>query len=499
MSDIFLSKDAYGILKNKFVVVIGSSVQRSIYKDLVMLLQKNSYLKDRQLRAKGEMNFAADVLLHGGKKGEMNNGIHYREVRQYKTDYHLVRFYFVTRCFNNYVNSILTELKEEPRPDIVIINSCLWDITRYGDSYVSDYKVNLEKLCVCMKNCLTENCLALWNTTLPVSRKAKGGVIVPEVEHMMNSLQLEVLEANFVARQIVASHGFDVVDLHHFLRYHLHRRAEDGIHWDMTAHRRITNLLLSHITEAFGEKLPNQTEVKGVVKPCTANLNQVKKNFTQRNRTENGNSVSLGLQLQNTNVVPNFLRKPPQNMCLSVHPLAQSQNVRQQVNFGQIQVGNMPSIEERYGGPIRKMGYGYFQVDNHVANYGTRTNSQQHCTDMGRGLALFTDEMNPVDFAEDYQENCLNFQENQLPDNNQMVDDVDFSSNNFNACDNFGQNIEPYNWQPYGRQNYHPPGHQTMPPRHMHRIVPYNQRRRGYPPGMAGPRGVCMQNIRFFR
>ncbi len=77
------------------------------------------------------MSFENDELIEGGRKGKMSNGINYREVRQYLTDTHLVRFYFVCRCYNAYVESILADLCQEPRPDVVIMNSCLWDISRY--------------------------------------------------------------------------------------------------------------------------------------------------------------------------------------------------------------------------------------------------------------------------------------------------------------------------------------------------------------------------------
>ena len=33
-----------------------------------------------------------DELLEGGRHGRMTNGINYREVRQYRTDFHLVRY-----------------------------------------------------------------------------------------------------------------------------------------------------------------------------------------------------------------------------------------------------------------------------------------------------------------------------------------------------------------------------------------------------------------------
>ena len=79
---------------------------------------------------KGENSFSNDELIEGGRRGRMYNGVNYREVRQYQTDFHLIRFYFVTRAYNTYIESILTDLCEDPKPDVVIMNSCLWDISR---------------------------------------------------------------------------------------------------------------------------------------------------------------------------------------------------------------------------------------------------------------------------------------------------------------------------------------------------------------------------------
>ncbi|KAL3863864.1 hypothetical protein ACJMK2_005591 [Sinanodonta woodiana] len=257
MADIFLKKDIYDLLLNKFVVIIGSSTQRSVYKDVVLLLQTNKYLTDEQLRKKGELNFEGDELIEGGRKGVMSNGISYREVRQYQTDYHLIRFYFVTRCYNAYMESILSDLSNKPEPDVIIINSCLWDISRYGANSIDDYKKNLVKLFTRFNEVLPKDCLVIWNTTMPISKSVHGGFMVPEAEFMNSTLRLDVLEANFFAREVVVSHGYDVLDLHYYLRHQLHRRVEDGVHWDMTAHRRITNLLLSHVSEAWNKESPN--------------------------------------------------------------------------------------------------------------------------------------------------------------------------------------------------------------------------------------------------
>ncbi|ESO96915.1 hypothetical protein LOTGIDRAFT_187972, partial [Lottia gigantea] len=253
MSELFLQKDVAKLLHNKFVVIMGSSVQRSMYKDLVKMLKKDMYLTDHELRAKGESKFEDDRLIEGGI---LSNNVSYREVREYKTDYHLIRFYFITRTYNNYVESVLKTFRSEPEPDVLLLNSCLWDITRYGlgPESVEGYRQNLHKLMKKLKTVLDPNCLVLWNSTLPVDKEAKGGVFVPEVESAKTQLGAKILACNLIAHNIIKQYDYDYIDLHYYLRYHLHRRAEDGVHWDMTAHRRMSNLTLFQIAEAWGLK-----------------------------------------------------------------------------------------------------------------------------------------------------------------------------------------------------------------------------------------------------
>ena len=71
-----------------------------------------------------------DELIEGGSRGEMHNGKHYREVRQYRDDNYLLQYYFITRCYSEYMESVLEDLQREPTPDVVIMSSCIWDITR---------------------------------------------------------------------------------------------------------------------------------------------------------------------------------------------------------------------------------------------------------------------------------------------------------------------------------------------------------------------------------
>ena len=82
----------------------------------------------------GELSFYGDTLLEGGVMDSLNNGTLYREVRQYSTLTHCLRFYFVTRCYNDYVESIMDDFTNGSAPNVVIMNSCLWDVTRLGVS-----------------------------------------------------------------------------------------------------------------------------------------------------------------------------------------------------------------------------------------------------------------------------------------------------------------------------------------------------------------------------
>ena len=43
MGDLFLSEDMRMLLRNKSICIIGDSVQRTIYKDFITLLQENRF------------------------------------------------------------------------------------------------------------------------------------------------------------------------------------------------------------------------------------------------------------------------------------------------------------------------------------------------------------------------------------------------------------------------------------------------------------------------
>ncbi|XP_030018765.1 PC-esterase domain-containing protein 1A, partial [Sphaeramia orbicularis] len=205
--------------------------------------------------SQGEISFEQDCLVEGGSLDQMHNGTAYREVRQYQSNHHLVRFYFVTRIYSRYMQTIMQDFRSGLKPDILIINSCVWDISRYNSNWTKDYKENLHQFFNELKGTLPVESLVIWNLTMPVGKRIKGGFLVPEIEHRAPQIGYDVVEANFYSGTLANAYGMDVLDLHYQFRFLLHHRARDGVHWNAIAHRRVSTHLLLHTAQAWGVKM----------------------------------------------------------------------------------------------------------------------------------------------------------------------------------------------------------------------------------------------------
>ncbi|CAH1777694.1 unnamed protein product [Owenia fusiformis] len=258
------TQDATRLLHNKFIVIMGDSNQRSVYKDLVFLCQNNQWTPESKLAKKGELSFENDELIEGGELGLMINEPTYREVRQYTSQNLIIRFYFITRAYSDYMETILEDLESGPQPDLILINSCLWDMTRYGMAFMDDYRSNLIALMEGLNRVLQPNSLVTWATALPVSDICKGGPIRPELKFQRGLLNKLVNEANAWACEIVPRYGCRVLDFNLYSHMQKFRIKGDGIHWNSISHRRISNLLINNVSvlwkymgRPFGYGTPN--------------------------------------------------------------------------------------------------------------------------------------------------------------------------------------------------------------------------------------------------
>ncbi|XP_066488928.1 PC-esterase domain-containing protein 1B-like [Tiliqua scincoides] len=263
----FTPEEARQLLHNKFVVILGDSIHRAIYKDMIYFLQKKKMLTNKQLKLKTE-SFANDRLVEGG---ERHNKTSYCEARQYRTDHHLVRYYFLTRIYSAYVESILSDFKAGPPPDVVILNSCLWDLNRYNDGVSKEghlekafreYWQNLHTLLGKLKEILPPDCLVIWNTAMPLGQKVQRAYLEPGMTNQ--ATPTDILKANFYSATLACCYEFDVLDLHYSFRFLRSKLDTDGVHWDSWVHRYITNLLLTHMANAWGVEPEKKMMIQGL-------------------------------------------------------------------------------------------------------------------------------------------------------------------------------------------------------------------------------------------
>ncbi|XP_049864693.1 PC-esterase domain-containing protein 1A-like isoform X2 [Schistocerca gregaria] len=278
MCDIFTRQDAMSLLQGKYILMLGDSNMRALYKDLIWLLETNTLIESHQLRTKMEKSFLGDKRTAGDKLHKARN---FTETRVYENHNVRVKYSFLTKCYSEEVKNMLGAIKSGASycPDVVVVNSCLWDISRWGPNGVPEYKDNMVKLMRLFKSCLPKQTCVIWMTTLPISASCRGGFLIKQVEFLRHTMRFEVMEANMYARDVVASFGFDVLDVHYYMRMQIHRRSSDGVHWLPSAMRHITNILLTHIALVWNRTLPGNFSSLALEKAKVLTVKEKKHEF----------------------------------------------------------------------------------------------------------------------------------------------------------------------------------------------------------------------------
>ena len=170
-------------------------------------------------------------------------------------------FYFVTRCYSDYLARVLRVIEQCP-PDVIIMNSCLWDLHRYGPHGPAAFRKNLTKLLEHVNERFPDS-LFIWTATLPVDKGCKAGFLPLGGYQMVQSN--EIMEGNFVAYMLVREFGCIFLDLNKHFRNMLHQRSSDGVHWNAIGHRRITFFILTEIRRlwwGWGTRIPYVGEIQ---------------------------------------------------------------------------------------------------------------------------------------------------------------------------------------------------------------------------------------------
>ncbi|XP_064086794.1 PC-esterase domain-containing protein 1A-like [Macrobrachium nipponense] len=263
--DIFRTDDVRRLLKRRGVLFIGDSNTRCLYKDLIQLIHANDITSPSVFRSGGvNKSFMGDMVI---KITDRSYGRDYIEIREFQKDNIFLKYIFVTRAYCKNVIQELKDIREGNKvaPKIILMNSFLWDLTRWGPLKEDQYKEDMVKLFKDLKRSLPSDTLVMWLSTLPVAtERVKGGVFIQQVEFVKHSMRFWILEGNKFAQQLCIAFGFNLLDLHYHMRHELHRRATDGIHWEPAAVRYMTNLLLTHIALNLDEPLPGNFSSKSL-------------------------------------------------------------------------------------------------------------------------------------------------------------------------------------------------------------------------------------------
>jgi len=253
MADIFIQSDVTDLMKDKSILFLGDSIMRNIYQDFLTLNKNGGLTSHKDLRLKGERmpSHCGDKLMNN--TGKLIKGRNYKEEREFDEGGVVARFYFLTSCWSADLEKYLNRIKSRNKgtPDVIFVLSCLWDINRWGINGIDEYKKNPKKLIEFVRSNFPGVQL-VWLMSPPLSVSVNGGVMIEGMDE--RGMRFNVLEGNLMVATIVASYGFDVVDLHYYLLHQVHKRMPDGIHWTQDAVRMQTNIILTHF--CLSRKIP---------------------------------------------------------------------------------------------------------------------------------------------------------------------------------------------------------------------------------------------------
>lgn len=273
MADIFYPTDLARLLANKHVVFLGGSVVRGLYRDMMWLINSASLIPHEVLGSKGEKHFP-DLEKTVWRNGKVNrqvtetfhqdnrdslleykglsSGRSYIEPRRYHNKEHNITlvYRFISRVWSKELSDWLNDYEEifGSQIDFLLVNSCLWDINRWGPTGPEDFKTNLSTMVSDVPGILAPGGHCVWLTSPPGSKEIDSkGMNVPGLDFQCLTTRYNVVEANWLAGKVGASGGISVLDLHYHLQTQTARRNKDGIHWSSSINRLITNLILTHL------------------------------------------------------------------------------------------------------------------------------------------------------------------------------------------------------------------------------------------------------------
>ncbi|KAF8364446.1 hypothetical protein PRIPAC_91369 [Pristionchus pacificus] len=273
----FDSRFVRAMLKNVKVLTIGDSLMRGLYKDLVSWTQSDSLCTDVELKAKSESTFRGDRLIDISL---LSDDKVFRQAREYQRENFLIQFQFTTRVMKDDIELLVQQmLGEDGYPDVILINSMIWDLTRYfkvsTDTAYSDnvYQKRIEIECMQkyldrtsmllrrFRAILPPHTMVIWvcfphcRPSIPRGNGRGGGMQFQPLAHERNHFIRSVMvDGNFRVSQVVRNAGYDVLDIGFYMRNHAfyHYQKDDGMHWLPAGVRLMSQLVVQFLAKSWG-------------------------------------------------------------------------------------------------------------------------------------------------------------------------------------------------------------------------------------------------------
>lgn len=272
----FDSRFVNAILGNMKVLMIGDSLMRGLYKDLITWTQTNHLSTDRDLKGKSEASYKGDRQIDISL---LSDDKVFRQAREYQTENLCLQFHFTTRVMKDDMELLIRQmLGEDGYPDVILINSMIWDLTRYfkvsTDTSYSDchYQKRIEIECMQkyldrtsmflrrLRAVLPPHTMVIWVCfphCRPSENEGRGfrgmqnEALAAERNHFIRSV---MIDGSFRVSQVVRSAGYDVLDIGFYMRNHAfyHYQKADGMHWLPPGVRLMSQLFIQFLAKSWG-------------------------------------------------------------------------------------------------------------------------------------------------------------------------------------------------------------------------------------------------------
>ncbi|CAJ0593979.1 unnamed protein product [Cylicocyclus nassatus] len=273
------TKFVKALLKDVHLMFVGDSLMRGIYKDVIVMLHGNDLIDDSMLKSKTEPTFFGDKMID---VLPLEKDRVFRQAREYHTEYYLIQYLFTTRVMKDDIETALLELcTANEFPDVLFINSCLWDITRYNRAIdettrqtatqpqiertsLEEFLERISMLLRRLRLILPATTQVVWVNMpwpLPVDTRSfqnRAGSTDKYLNRML------IVDANFRASQLFRAAGYDVLDIAFYMRNQAlyAYRVKDGVHWDSIGTRIMSQLVVGHLARSWNIPPPRNIQQK---------------------------------------------------------------------------------------------------------------------------------------------------------------------------------------------------------------------------------------------